>query len=77
MRCDGAEEQRLRPAGDQQGREVFDLDAVEQVGLVLDVDPDKPATLAELGRRLFEQRRVIAARAAPLGAKAGNEQGRR
>ena len=76
MRRDGAEEQWLRPPGNQQGRKVFDLDAVEQVGLVLDVNPDKVATLTELGRRLFEQRRVVAARAAPLGAKAGNEQGR-
>ena len=76
MRRDCAEEQWLRPPGNQQGRKVFDLDAIEQVGLVFNVDPDKAATLAELGRRLFEQRHIVAARAAPLGAKAGNEQGR-
>ena len=76
MRRDGAEEQRLRPTGDQQGRKVFNFDAVEQIGLVFDVDPDEVATLAKRGRRLFEQRRVVTARAAPLGAKAGNEQGR-
>ena len=54
MRRDGAEEQWLRPPGDQQGRKVLDFDTVEQIGLVFDVDPDKVATLAELGRCLFE-----------------------
>ena len=49
MRRDGTEEQWLRPPGDQQGREVFDFDAVKQIGLVFNVDPGKVATLTELG----------------------------
>ena len=52
---------------DQDGWEIFHLDRVNPIGFVFDIDPHK-TNVRELGSELIEQRLVITARAAPVGA---------
>ena len=75
LRRHRAEEARAAGVGDEQGREVLDVEVAERVGVVLDVDPGEVGVGAELRRQRGEGRAVFAARAAPLGAQA-RDQGR-
>jgi hypothetical protein len=60
-------------AGNQQRRKVVHLQRVHQVGLVLHIHPLQ-RSLREIVRQSCEQRRIVAASAAPLGAQTGNVQ---
>jgi hypothetical protein len=57
---------------DQQRREVFHVQVADDVGVILDVDPDEE--LVRMARRhLVERRAVGFAGAAPGGAQAGDD----
>ena len=57
---------------DQQAREVFDIQIVKQVGMILDIDPEKNDVRVFFGKRP-EQGLIGATSPAPLRAKAGND----
>ena len=59
--------------GDEQGREVLDVEVAERVGVVLDVDPGEVGVAGELRRQRGEGRAVLAAGDAPRGAQARDQ----
>jgi len=76
--CVDVRQQRAKEAGlavrdHQQRREVIHFYRIDQVGLILDVDPDKMRS-PKFSLQLVKQRAVIPARSAPLGAEAGDQQ---
>src|SRR5262249_34677024 len=72
LRQDGAEEVRLRRA-DQHGREVLDVELVDQRRLVLEVDPHE-AGFGVGGGRGLEDGTVRPTGCTPLRAQAGDQQ---
>ena len=52
---------------DQQGRKVFDIEVADDIGLVLDINPDEVLVRMALGQR-FEGGAVLAAYIAPCRA---------
>jgi hypothetical protein len=69
----GAEEEHRLVALDEEGGEVVDVVVVEEVGVVLHVQPQE-AGLGKAGGQGFEAGAVVAAGAAPGGAQAGDEE---
>jgi hypothetical protein len=57
---------------DQQGREVFDVEVADDVGVVFDIDPDEEFVRMAFGQ-FVEGGAVAGAGAAPGGAQAGDD----